>query len=32
MMPANAIKRHVVVEERMKALSALAETTPLNTL
>ncbi|MBP1737514.1 MAG: indolepyruvate ferredoxin oxidoreductase subunit alpha [Oscillospiraceae bacterium] len=30
MMPANAIGRHVVVEERMKALSELAETTPLN--
>ncbi len=30
MMPAMAIKRHVVVEERMRALSAFAETTPLN--
>ena len=30
MMPAMAIKRHVVVEERMKALSAFAETTDLN--
>ena len=32
MMPANAIKRHVVVEERMKALSAFAETTDMNTV
>ena len=30
MMPANAIKRHVVVEERIKALTEYAETTPLN--
>ena len=30
MMPAMAIKRHVVVEERIKALTALAETTELN--
>ena len=30
MMPANAIGRHVFVEERMKKLAALAETTPLN--
>lgn len=30
MMPANAIGRHVVVEERMEKLRALAETTPLN--
>ncbi len=30
MMPANAIKRHVVVEERIKALSEFAETTELN--
>lgn len=30
MMPANAVKRHVVVEERMKALSAYAENTSLN--
>ncbi len=32
MMPANAIKRHVVVEERIKALEAYAEETPLNTV
>ncbi len=32
MMPANAIKRHVVVEERTKALIALAENSPLNTI
>lgn len=32
MMPGNAIKRHVVVEERMRALEAMAETTPLNTV
>ena len=32
MMPANAIKRHVVVEERMRALEAYAETTDLNTV
>ena len=30
MMPANAIKRHVVVEERAKKLIEYAETTPLN--
>ena len=30
MMPAMAIKRHVVVEERIKALTELAETTELN--
>lgn len=30
MMPANAIGRHVVVEERMVKLQALAETTALN--
>ncbi len=30
MMPANAIKRHVVVEDRIKALTELAETTDLN--
>lgn len=32
MMPANAIKRHVVVEERTKALIALAENSPINTI
>jgi indolepyruvate ferredoxin oxidoreductase alpha subunit len=32
MMPANAIKRHVLVEERMRALSAFAEETELNTV
>jgi len=32
MMPANAKKRHVVVEEHMAALRAYAETTPLNTI
>ena len=32
MMPANAIKRHVVVEERIKALEEYAETTELNTV
>ncbi|MBQ3181229.1 MAG: indolepyruvate ferredoxin oxidoreductase subunit alpha [Clostridia bacterium] len=32
MMPANAIKRHVVVEERIKALEEFAETTELNTI
>ena len=32
MMPGNAIKRHVVVEERMKKLAAFAETTNLNTI
>ena len=30
MMPANAIKRHVAVEERAKELIEYAETTPLN--
>ncbi len=30
MMPGNAIGRHVVVEERMRRLAALAETTGLN--
>ena len=30
MMPANAIKRHVTVEERAKKLIEYAETTPLN--
>ena len=30
MMPAMAIKRHVIVEERIKALTELAETTELN--
>ncbi|MBE7020582.1 MAG: indolepyruvate ferredoxin oxidoreductase subunit alpha [Ruminococcaceae bacterium] len=32
MMPGNAIKRHVVVEERIKALKEFAETTELNTV
>lgn len=32
MMPGNAIKRHIVVEERMKALAEFAETTDLNTI
>ncbi len=32
MMPANAIKRHVVVEERIKALEDFAETTEFNTI
>ena len=32
MMPGNAIKRHVVVEERMKALAEYAETCPVNTV
>lgn len=32
MMPANAIKRHVVVEERIKALENFSETTELNTV
>ncbi len=32
MMPGNAKKRHVVVEERSKALEAFAETTDLNTV
>jgi len=30
MMPANAVKRHVVVEERIKALTEFAETSELN--
>ena len=30
MMPANAIKRHVVVEERIKALTELAENSDIN--
>ncbi len=30
MMPANAVRRHVVVEERIKALENFAETTELN--
>ena len=30
MMPGNAIKRHVVVEERMKAIKEMAETSHLN--
>jgi len=32
MMPANAIKRHVVVEERISALRAFAETSELNSV
>ena len=32
MMPANAKKRHVVVEEHLAALAEYAETTPLNTV
>lgn len=32
MMPAMAIKRHVVVEERTKALTEYSEKTPLNTV
>ncbi len=32
MMPAMAIKRHVVVEDRIKALTEFAETTELNTV
>ncbi len=32
MMPANAIKRHVVVEDRICALKEFAETTELNTI
>ncbi len=32
MTPANAIKRHVIVEERMRALTEFAETTELNTV
>ncbi len=32
MMPANAIRRHVVVEDRIKALEDFAETTDLNTI
>ncbi len=32
MMPANAVKRHVVVEERIASLKEFAETSPLNTV
>ena len=32
MMPGNAIKRHVIVEERIKALTEYAETAPVNTI
>lgn len=32
MMPSNAIKRHVAVEERMQALNQFAESTELNTI
>ena len=32
MMPANAIRRHVVVEERQQKLVEFAETSPLNTV
>ena len=32
MMPGNAIKRHVIVEERMAKLAEFAETTSLNTV
>ncbi len=32
MMPANAIRRHVVVEQRQQKLVEFAETTPLNTV
>ncbi len=32
MMPGNAIKRHVVVEDRIRALTAFAEETALNTV
>ncbi len=32
MMPANAVKRHVVVEERIATLKEFAETSPLNTV
>ncbi len=32
MMPANAVKRHVVVEDRIKALKEFSETTELNTI
>jgi len=32
MMPANAVKRHVVVEDRIAALKEFAETTELNTV
>ena len=32
MMPANAIKRHVDVENRMRALEEYAETSPVNTV
>ena len=32
MMPANAIKRHVVVEDRISALKEMAETSPINSV
>ena len=32
MMPANAVKRHVVVEDRISALKEFSETSPLNTV
>ncbi len=32
MMPGNAIKRHVVVEERLRRMQEYAETTPINTI
>ncbi len=32
MMPGNAIKRHVIVEDRMRAVEEYAETTSLNTI
>lgn len=32
MMPGNAIKRHIVVEDRIAALKEMAETTDLNTI
>jgi len=32
MMPGNAIKRHVVVEDRIKALTEYSETSPLNVI
>ena len=32
MMPGNAIKRHVIVEERMEKLAEMAETSELNTV
>lgn len=32
MMPGNAIKRHVIVEERMEKLAEMCETTELNTV